>query len=409
MRRKFLIGLVVCILFGCMALNIQSSIAWKNGIGNKNISHSTYAKNIVAYQGDFDKTHKMRTTAMYYGTHDWVAERALYLAYIGFSESIFLSMLYLDASQLKMYYLLGTEIPDAIKVGVINPGDAIINTGLNVIYREDFEGCVGSHSLRFTTPTRENLAIYAEKCEKKVADYLEQEDCKAAALFLGAIAHYVADAVYIPHLIDGLDSTSIEYWVNTLTSRKIVDEYYSDGQITSENPFFQWRGADPTAESEFNLRKPNLAAKIATLSAGHAAYEGETEDGLNLETQEFGVDAYFYDNNPINLKQHFDLPKPEKRGDYWLDLNINDDKFLAGIDKHLNIGIYYMAAILTHVKDWYVKCSSDVEESLTTVLLDMAIESTLLWLFIVIGNAATILALVSSLTKKDDVLEVIPH
>jgi hypothetical protein len=405
MRRKYLIGLVLCLLFGSMALSVQNSFAWKNGWGD-NSPHSTYAKTVSLYKGDYSNSHKLRTTSKYYGTHDWIAERALYLAYTSFPESMFLTMLYLDVSQLKMYYLLGTEFPDSVKGNdVYGYGETLISTGLNVISRQDFEGCFGEHQLRFVSgnpdPYVKNLAKFAENMQNKVADYLEQEDCKAAAFFLGALAHYVADAACMPHLIDDFKAYhgSWEHWVHTLTTRKIVDEYYSDGEFTTENPFYQWRGEGSTAESMFLEKKPNLAARLATREAGYTVFQGKME-GWGLD-----VGASYYEDHPQFPYPYFDLEKPEKRENYWENLNGDDLDFLFGVNLHLNIGIYYMAAVLNHVKDWFVKCSGDIEDELTAVIVDMAIESTLLWLFIIIGNAATILALVSSLTEKENILE----
>lgn len=104
---------------------------------------------------------------------------------------------------------------------------------------------------------------------------------------------------------------------------------------------------------------------------------------------------------------HFDPQDPERRADYWIDLIESPDeerKFLGGVHYQLNIGIYYMASILTYIKDWYVKCSLDIEEGLTQVILDMGMEALLLWLFLATGNAATILALISTLSDKKEAL-----
>jgi hypothetical protein len=372
----------------------------------------TYAEHVGTFKMDYDQTHSRRDTAKYYGTHDWIAERALYLAYNKYPENKFLSMLYLDVSQLKMYYLLGTEAPDAVK-DLYSAGKPILNTGLNIITKNDFQTCLGRHILRFqeadgdiNTVVTWNLATYAETCQNKVYTYLEQGDCRAAAFFLGAIAHYIGDACCYPHLMDGLNHANWEHWVNTLTTRKIVDEYYSDGQITTDEPFYQWRG-NGLAEGEFNRLTPTYDAKTATWYTGHACYFGRTVDSLNIQPFYYDaeIDHNFYETHPTFPGQHFSLTDPERRGSYWEDLVGEPDcDFLTGVHDHLNIAVFYMASILNHIKDSYVKCAGGLEDELTQVVYDMAIESLFLWIFVATGNVATLLALLGTLNDKQEAL-----
>ncbi|MFW9823925.1 MAG: zinc dependent phospholipase C family protein [Candidatus Thorarchaeota archaeon] len=415
MKRKTLVILFLCVLFSCMTIGVQNSVAWKNGWGDGSL-HSTYAKTINEYSRDYDNAHKYRKTSKYYGTHDWIAERALYLAYSEFPENLFLSMMYLDVSQLKMYYLLGTEFPDSTEgTKVYTYNGELIKTDLNVITRLDFRTCFGQHILRFSgkpDPYVNNLAKYADTMESKVANYLEQEDCKAAAFFLGALAHYVADAVCIPHLIDDFNHNhkSWEDWVQSLTSRKIVDEQYSDGQLTTLDPLYAWRYKGITALEEFQIKKPRYSAKVATINAGYAVHEGFTLDECNMNTYvDLGVDASYYKETWQFPSKYFNLKDPELRWDAWNIIHgpfsSDDHTYLYGIYYHLNIGIYYMASILANVKDWFVKCDGFENDEIVPVLIEAATESALLWLFVILGNAGTILALVTTISKENDILE----
>ncbi|MFW9878337.1 MAG: zinc dependent phospholipase C family protein [Candidatus Thorarchaeota archaeon] len=393
MKEKYY-TIIFAVLFVLCTGSCEPTLAWKNG---QNIALTW--QNV---RGDYEITHYYTTTSKYYGTHDWVAERALKLVVERFPENKFLEMIYLNVGQMKYYYLLGTEVPDTIDSNSFLP----VNTGLNLIQVE--KNFYSTHGIKI-----ENDAMVRKTCAKaanfaalRISYYLNEGDFKAAALILGAVTHYIADATFIPHL-NSLGSAHQthdlvwKYWVNTLTSRKIADEYYCEGKITSELPFFYY----DTARTEFNYHLPSLDAYTAVWWAGMDTWLGHpmgVEAGCGFQGGNY-PDFMWYRDHPNFPKAHF--TGPERRADYWLDLaegDEDDNDFLEGIYHHLNVAVYYSAAFLNFAKDWYVKCSEEAEKELVQTVVNVAFEYLFLYMMAATGMFSTVLVLTGSLLEKKE-------
>ncbi len=110
----------------------------------------------------------------------------------------------------------------------------------------------------------------------KVETELGIGDCQATAFFLGAMYHYIADAVFFPHLSAYSESEGVVKFslslgatlktrVHYLTSKKLSDWAYINGKISANEPLFTHKDA----AAEFAVYKPKyMAASLVTKWAG---------------------------------------------------------------------------------------------------------------------------------------------
>lgn len=186
-------------------------------------------------------------------------------------------MLYLNANDLKMYFLIGTEGPDAAQQGRI----------IDIPPAADREFLINDpilnpshHQLRFTPAgtLREGyryLADGAQEAAYIAKDCLDHGSCKGAAYMMGYMSHFIADAVFYPHLYESPNLSRLALLrarVYKMTTRKLSDWTYSE--ISSQEydpPFFDH---DP-AWSEFYVKKPKFeSAYLATWCAAYDAFFG---------------------------------------------------------------------------------------------------------------------------------------
>jgi len=195
MKRKYVI-LIICVVFVLCTGTVgsKSGYAWLNG-------RNDHASTVSKYFNDYSILHSYTTTSQYYSTHDWIAECAIALLYNWNPSHKFIEMLYLNTLDLKMFFLLGTEAPDSVKTFKWQD----VPTMHRVITEGDVPQ-IKDHLLEFhpitRLPTKDNLAQKAQDCKDKAEHMLGLGDCQAAAFYLGVMCHYIADAVYYPHLTE---------------------------------------------------------------------------------------------------------------------------------------------------------------------------------------------------------------
>ena len=92
-------------------MSCKYSTAWRNG--RPGVESSTRPPHIEQYYNDYSTAPNYANgeRRQYYSTHDFIAETALEY-YIAVSPSQFLTRLYNNEDNMKMYYLVGTECPD---------------------------------------------------------------------------------------------------------------------------------------------------------------------------------------------------------------------------------------------------------------------------------------------------------
>lgn len=199
-----LLGVFVLLLFFVLTFK---GTCYGNGSGRKGF---TYAKSVENYMGGYygapvrTHDHPYDREQAYFGTHDWIAESALIVLYehVGSLPAgcQFINLLYSDAGPyfLKMYFLLGTEAPDARKSGIL-----IRIPDCDGTYYGTENLKTTDHDIRFSDSNNEILgkacAQGAQDCYNLAVNALLHGHCQKAAFFLGAMCHYIADATSYPH------------------------------------------------------------------------------------------------------------------------------------------------------------------------------------------------------------------
>lgn len=139
-----------------------------------------------------------------YATHDWVAEHALML--LPENEHAWLM-------PHRTLYLLGTEAPDNDDIptscGAPNPSNG---------YDDRRMGHSIEWSASWSTMIEDRAAWRAQQEYDKAGRAFNQGDPRAAAYYLGAMAHYVGDVSAYPHSIRGEQHHGdFESWVKRKT------------------------------------------------------------------------------------------------------------------------------------------------------------------------------------------------
>ena len=186
------------IIIGFLLLStfFNSAYAWSNG---------SYAYNETEYSYEDD-----------YGTHDWIAERALNVL-LNYEEN---EWNWLESR--KEIFLVGTEAPD-------NGGVSMTLDGKNI----DGFGDTTWHHIYFNqdgsiSNNEDDSALRAKSMGDLADANLEEKNLDLAAFYLGAMTHYIADmGMYAhvaennvaPHFIDFDEHHStIEGYVQTRTN-----------------------------------------------------------------------------------------------------------------------------------------------------------------------------------------------
>lgn len=138
-----------------------------------------------------------------YGTHDWIADRAIYILQDRFPNDFLINSIFHNLNHMQVYYLYGTEIPDHMT----NPFKSIeITTDYGTeLSEENFykghsvvmlpNGCISRKS--------KSLFKSVEAIEKVFIENRNlTNDYQVAALYLGFISHLIGDACFIHHIYE---------------------------------------------------------------------------------------------------------------------------------------------------------------------------------------------------------------
>lgn len=211
MKKKIIFLVSIFLLIACMPSSVH---AWKNG---------SYGYN----QTDYDY-------ATDYGTHDWIADRALSVLYADDAETWQWLM------DRRTIFLVGTEAPD-------NSG---VSMTLNDISVTGF-GDTTYHHIYFDEDgnilsNEDDAALRAKTCGDLANSYISENKLDLAAFYLGAMCHYIGDmAMYAhttrnnvaPHYVDfDLYHSSVEDYTNTRSNEHTnLNEFFIFYSITIEN------------------------------------------------------------------------------------------------------------------------------------------------------------------------------
>ncbi|MCK5038675.1 MAG: lamin tail domain-containing protein [Thermoplasmata archaeon] len=227
-----------------------------------------------------------------YGTHDWIAEKAL--AMLPASESQYIHD-NLD------YYLYGTELPD-------NP-DGLFDDGIGDTFQHhvyfDSNGIV----------TDDASADRAKAMFDDAKTHLQNEDYENASKYAGAMTHYIADLGVFGHVMG-----STTFW-GAETHHSDYENYVRDHQ------------ADFNSYIVFDGTLATLSAYDATIELAHDTTFDDSGAGrdclwMDAEITEEPVDPPPVDPPPVQAGDPTDLkinemeqgPAGEDYGYEWVEL-----------------------------------------------------------------------------------------
>lgn len=127
-----------------------------------------------------------------YGTHDWIADRAIYILHDHYPNDLLISSICHNINHMRVYYLYGTEIPDHM----INPfkSTKIATEYGTKLTEEDFykghsvimlpNGCI--------SPSCQHIFKSAKIIEDNYKNALYfKNDLQVAAVYLGCMSHLI--------------------------------------------------------------------------------------------------------------------------------------------------------------------------------------------------------------------------
>ncbi|MFX1481377.1 MAG: hypothetical protein ACFFCI_25135, partial [Promethearchaeota archaeon] len=262
-------------------------------------------------------------------------------------------------------------------------------------------------------PLVKTMADRAGKCVENARTLLiQQKDCQGAAFLLGIACHYIGDAVFYPHLDDLVMEHDgiVKGAIIKTTTRKLWDWYYKDGIISTENPFFTHQ----EAKTEFSLHKPKYSSGFTAVHyAGYDTWAGHSFSNYGGSDMIPGFQSTEHVNMPwiaerwwtmemdqLRTVMHGDFGEwKEYRESYWdnYEESSKGRKYLEAISHHLNVGVYYTAAVINDVKDSFNGCidknPDDYKDKIQQAKDEVIGAYSFLWLFSWIGSFATFITI----------------
>jgi len=269
-----------------------------------------------------------------YGTHDWIADRAIKILYEHFPNDSLINSIYLNQNHMRAYYLYRTELPDTM----INPLKKIyIETdSKNILTRKNF---YINHSVALrqdgTMSKCNNENNLFRSARRIMNNYMSSEeyksDMQATAIFLGYMSHLIGDACYIHH-------------VYRKPNKSI--EQQSKGEILKRTRNILGEAQSPLSQS---IRNINIARN---------EFQGQSDTIQN--SLFYCVWHTFYGKAHTNgAFQHFIVPdwnwykvikikKIKKERDFEIYR-----KWWNGVIFHLNLAIFYTAIVINGLKSYF--------------------------------------------------------
>ena len=233
MKKIYYIYLLSGLFFVTILSTSTLSQGWSNGqnmVGAVNpINEPIY---IQLYHTDYD-TYIPGTRNTYYGTHDWIAESVLELLYLYNPGNSFITSLKNNEDYMKMYYLVGTEYPD------MQPRynfELVTRCGFVIELTSSSEA--PSSKIRWDSisgiPTIDYLGTGVQLMYQQIQQAFLARDCQRAAFYLGALMHYIGDASYYGHMIDGVEWRVIYQHISYITEKLWYARTSTDFFLTDE-------------------------------------------------------------------------------------------------------------------------------------------------------------------------------
>jgi len=269
-----------------------------------------------------------------YGTHDWIADRAIIILYNHYPNDPIVNSIYNNQNHMRAYYLFGTELPDTM--GIPSKPINIETDNGNILTRKDF---YINHSVALredgTMSKYHNENNLFRSARRIINNYTKNKDFKsddqASAIFFGYICHLIGDACYIHHVYKK-PNKSIE--------QQSKGEILKRTRNTPEDILWPYSPAITDiqlARNEFNKQTETLE-KILLYCVWHTFYGKAHSDGA---FQEYIIPNWLWYKDifikKIDKNREFDVYKK------WWD----------GVIFHLNLAIFYTAVAINGLRFLY--------------------------------------------------------
>ena len=264
-----------------------------------------------------------------YGTHDWIADRAIYILKDHFPDDFLINSIFKNTDNMKVYYLFGTELPDHL----INPFKTIkITTDCGTkLSEKDFykghsvvmlpDGCISKNN--------KLLLKSAESIEKAFIENINSEnDFQVSALYLGFISHLIGDACFIHHVYKAPDDSIGQQTKGEILkrTRNTPEDILWPNSISIKNY--------ELAKNEFNAQSYSIK-NILFYCIWHT-YFGKAHRGGAFQNIIIPNWKWY---STIKIKEI------DKLKDFFIY-----KKWWGGIEVHLNLAIFYTAAAINSLR-----------------------------------------------------------
>jgi len=109
----------------------------------------------------------------------------------------------------------------------------------------------------------------------------------------------------------------------------------------------------------------------------------------------WGMIEYYNNYGVMPLGFDLDTLKTvERRDNYWDEIGNDWDRdYLLALQHHLNLGVWYCAGVINHVKDSYTKCETGIEKELVQLVEQLQVEYAFMWMMAGLGQFALFIVL----------------
>jgi len=405
--------------------------SWKNGL--------ITSEGVNEYRDDYySDGYNQYGTKHRFSTHDWLAESALIILKIKSSSdpaaAAFINLLCSDTNpnRYKMYFLIGTEAPDA-NAEVFDRNNRFMDSGkpfgASDIY--DVRGFfyTSAHVMYYNGLNCENdyCAQGAHRCWFLAKKALNEKRCKAAAFFLGAMTHYIADAGSFPHQVRGkryeLGTTDFpDVWEDTGTTFTLqaFQNFYHSVMLHFMYHVERERGSNRENDFFSIDQALNLYHPFVGESGWMAAYKV----GLGVNDDRVYCWNQLTANRTSHLPGYVSMTSQQRQIFYswnretFNSLSANSAQFFSVLQEHINSIVLYCAQAINSAVADYQGCGGNGQSSNLPPLQPESLAQAsivtqtyfLIWgsFSITLAIFATLLATVESTLKEIVVPATIP-
>jgi len=265
-----------------------------------------------------------------YGTHDWIADRAINILNDHFPNDHLVNSIFSNFDNMKVFYLYGTEFPDRL----INPFKNVeikTNYGTKLTKKDFYKG----HSVEMLSKgciSKNNNLLFksAESIEKAfIKNVNSKDDFQVSALYLGYISHLIGDACFVHHIYKAPDDS---------IGQQAKGEILSRTRNTPEDilwPYSMSIRNYELAKNEFNGHSLSIK-KTLFYCIWHTYFGTPHNSGAFQKT--FIQNWKWY--STIKIKE------VNKKRD-----SIVYREWWRGIEVHLNLAIFYTATAINHLRN----------------------------------------------------------